>query len=81
MSVKVRLKMKSCNLICEILLKQDFYLFQFKIANLFRNYLLILFYNKKDFLSSLSHQIVNLLKYRQIQTKRKHIKIINNKSC
>lgn len=39
MSVKVRLKMKSCNLICEILLKQDFYLFQFKIANLFRNYL------------------------------------------
>lgn len=40
MSVKVRLKMKSCNLICEILLKQDFYLFQFKIANLFRNYLI-----------------------------------------
>lgn len=44
MSVKVRLKMKSCNLICEILLKQDFYLFQFKIANLFRNYLIL--YNK-----------------------------------
>ena len=41
MSVKVRLKMKSCNLICEILLKQDFYLFQFKIANLFRNYLIM----------------------------------------
>lgn len=45
MSVKVRLKMKSCNLICEILLKQDFYLFQFKIANLFRNYL----YYKQSF--------------------------------
>ena len=44
MSVKVRLKMKSCNLICEILLKQDFYLFQFKIANLFRNYLLFITY-------------------------------------
>ena len=44
MSVKVRLKMKSCNLICEILLKQDFYLFQFKIANLFRNYLILIFH-------------------------------------
>ena len=44
MSVKVRLKMKSCNLICEILLKQDFYLFQFKIANLFRNYLIYVFH-------------------------------------
>ena len=34
MSVKVRLKMKSCHFICEILPKQDFYLFQFKIAEL-----------------------------------------------
>ena len=32
MSVKVRLKMKGCHFIYEILTKQDFYLFQFKIA-------------------------------------------------
>ena len=34
MSVKVRLKMKRRHFICEILAKQDFYLFQFKIAEL-----------------------------------------------
>ena len=34
MPVKVRLKMKSCYFICEILPKQDFYRFQFKIAEL-----------------------------------------------
>ena len=34
MSVKVRLKMKSCHFICEIQPKQDFYLFQYKIAEL-----------------------------------------------
>ena len=65
MSVKVRLKMKSCNLICEILLKQDFYLFQFKIANLFRNYLIILiviFYHTKAKKTIYDHKISDFSK-------------------